>query len=586
MAASRATRNAASIHHSVDCTATDTHHVRVTTRFRGFDGEALVAALPNWTPGSYMIRDYARHVRTIVARDLRGHPLPCEKVRKNAWRIAHGGLEFTLELVIFAFELTVRTSYLDAERASLTGASLFVHPDGRTDLGATVSLALPKGWGAECALRRDRGGNFSAANYDELVDSPILAGRLRVASFRVHGIDHRFAVAGDGTFPLAQVCRDTHRIIDEARKIFGTLPYEDFRFLVNLGQDADGSGGLEHARSTVLQVPRWSLRDAARYRTFLGLVAHEFFHVWNVKRIHDRVLGPFDYERETLTSLLWFHEGFTAYYDDLLPTRAGVFSVKDWLELLAENLNATLTLGGESVQSLSESSIDAWVKFYKRNEESRSATVSYYTKGSAFALVLDAEIRRRTSDRRTLDDVMRTLDRDAGRKKPLDRATFEDAVRRATGVGFGAFIRRYVDRPTTLPLRRALATLGLVLRPKDDRYRRRAWLGVVSRTEPTRTIVEEVLTGSPAEAAGIHPRDEFVGLGGWRVGGDLEAVLARHSPGDTIDAVLLRGDRVLTRIVHLGVNPRPPLAVSVDPRASASARRRFRSWCGQALPER
>jgi predicted metalloprotease with PDZ domain len=404
-----------------------------------------------------------------------------------------------------------------------------------------------------------------------------------VRRFRAAGRPHRFTLNGAGTLPERAVA-DAAACVTEAAKLFGGLPYRDYAFLVNYGTDAEGMGGLEHRDSCLLHVPARATLDAAKYRAFVGLVAHEHFHLWNVKRIRASALGPFDYERETYVDLLWFHEGFTSYYDDLLPTRAGVFKADEYLAILAETLSGFYATPGRRVQPLAEASFDAWIKFYKRNEETRSTTVSYYAHGALVALAWDLRLRAETRGRRSLDDVLRALWADARRGGTLDAPRWLAIAREATGVDLTPLYRRHVAGTVEPDFAEALATVGLrteVARPEDAE---KPWLGLATRVEGGRVVVDEALHGGPGLAAGLSAKDELVAVDGRRVGADLDLALRGAKPSDMIALDVFRNDRLVRLRARVGRNPAPALKIVPLPRVSAAARRRFTAWCGRPWP--
>jgi predicted metalloprotease with PDZ domain len=563
-----------------------THHFAVSVRVAGFAADAVEFALPVWTPGSYMVRDFSRHVFACEARDDAGRRLPWRKVRKNAWQVEHRGLACTFSFQVFAFDPTVRTAFLDADRGWFNGANLLPYVVGAKDLPATVEVTPPPGFAVETTMPRANGRarRYRAADYDRLCDHPFVLGRLRVRRFRAAGKAHRFVLNGDGDLPERTVA-DVARGIEAAAKLFGGLPYREYAFFVNFGTDAEGMGGLEHADCSVLHVPGRATLDPVKYRAFLGLVAHEHFHLWNVKRIRDRRLGPFDYEQEVYTDLLWFHEGFTSYYDDLLPARAGVFSADEYLGLLSETLGGFYATPGRRVQSLAEASFDAWIKFYKKNEETRSTTVSYYAHGSLVALLADVRIRVASRGRRSLDDVLRVLARDAEQGGVLDAERWLALAREATGVDLSELYRDHVAGVREPDFTAALRALGLEAVPARPAELERPWLGAVTRVEAGRVIVEEALHGGPALRGGLQARDELVAVDGRRVGADLEAALRGVRLGRNVVLDVFRQDRLRRLTVRPTKNPAPPLKIVPRKGATAVERRRFSAWCGRQFPD-
>jgi predicted metalloprotease with PDZ domain len=572
--------------HRVDVVRPHEHHLRVASTFEGFGGDETTLVLPVWTPGSYMVRDFSRHLFDVAAKDDRGRKLPIRKTRKNAWVVRNRGRGFVVSFRAFAMDPTVRTAYLDAERGWFNGANVFLFVEGRTDVGATVDLRLPRGFKLDTTLKPEAKSKtrFVAKDYDALCDHPFVFGAdLKSTRFVARRVPHRFTTIGAGALPY-DVGEKTARIVEAAARLFGGLPYRDYAFLTAFGSDAEGMGGLEHRDCCLLQVPSRASLDPAKTRALYGLIAHEHFHAWNVKRIRDRALGPFDYEREVYTELLWLHEGFTSYYDDLLPTRAKVFDAEHYLSILGDAIAAYRGTPGRRVQSLAEASFDAWIKFYKKNEETRSTTVSYYSHGALFALTTDLEIRRETGGRKSLDDVMRALWRDAKKGGVLDAERFLDLANEATGLDLRPLHNRRVLGLEELPFDDLLADVGVRLVPKNPADLEKPRLGVAHKIDGGRVVVEEALHDGPAFDAGVQARDEIVAVGGVRVGADLDHAMRGLRPGDKIPVDVFRGDRLLRFDVKVGRAPSSPLLAEGSPSASAAARRRFRAWCGAVHP--
>lgn len=398
------------ITYTISMPAPHTHLFHVTVEVDRLDGASVDLVLPSWTPGSYMIREYARHVQGFDARAAATDtPLPWRKVAKDAWRVETGGAErIRVRYQVYANDLTVRTSHLDGAHAYFNGASVFMFVPGREAEPLRLRVEAPPDWQVTTGLDpADRPNEFLAADYDELVDCPVECGTHRLLAFEVDGIPHRMAIWGRGNEDEARLIADTRRIVEAQRDFFGGLPYRHYTFILHL---LDGrGGGLEHRNSVTNQVDRWTFRPERNYERYLSLTSHELFHVWNAKRLRPAPLGPFDYRRENYTRLLWLVEGATSYYDNLLLTRAGLMAPERFLERLGEAIAQLQNQPGRLVQSLEQSSFDAWIKFYRPDENSANSSVSYYLKGGLVCFLLDMEIRACTGGRRSLDDLMRRL---------------------------------------------------------------------------------------------------------------------------------------------------------------------------------
>lgn len=564
--------------------------------------------LPVWTPGSYLVREFARQVETLAAASPEGRPLRVEKSRKNRWRIdAGGGDEIVVRYRLYAREMSVRTNFVDAGFALLNGAAAFLtRVDGERPAAVPhrVTLELPEAWPAAfCALPRAEGEGekghraaFLAADYDELVDAPLYAGDPDVRRFAVDGAEIELvSEGGGGLWDFARAARDVEAIVRAQAAFWGELPFARF-VVVNLV--TGGYGGLEHAASTVLMVSRWKAADEKGWREWLGLVSHELFHAWNGKRLRPAELGPFDYEREVPTRALWFVEGITSYYDDLLLRRAGLSTDAQFLARLGETAERVETVPGRLVQSLADASWDAWIKFYRRDENSANHTVSYYQKGALVAWLLDARLRRASGGAKSLDDLLRL----AWRRFPAGRGYRpEDLYALAAEIGgdeVGGWLRQAVEGTEPLDYAPALDWLGLrfVEKPRtaatddpeadeeppadeDGEGARRAWLGARTELRDGRLVVTEVRRGTPAFAAGLNVDDELLAIDGYRLPPrGLPARLAAHRPEQRVELLVARRERVLALPAVLAAEPPCPWKLEADPAASEEQRARRAAW--------
>src|SRR6267142_935762 len=581
------------------------HLYRVACTVAEPDPSGQEFALPAWIPGSYMIRDFARHVVSIRA-ETRGKPLAIDKLDKHTWRAQPAAGPVTVSCEIYARDLSVRGAYLDTRHAFFNGACVFLRPKGHEGIPCEVDIFRPGGaryrnWILATAMTVSGAklhgfGLYRAGDYDELIDHPVAMGDLALASFRACGVTHEVAITGRHSADMARLTRDLKRLCEHHIRFFGEpAPMKRYVFLVTaLGE---GYGGLEHRASTALQCSRDDLprRGEAqvneRYRTFLGLASHEYFHTWNVKRIKPAAFTPYDLDREGYTTLLWAFEGVTSYYDDLALVRSGLIGTKDYLELLGRSVTTYLRAPGRRKQSLAESSFDAWIKYYRPDENSPNATVSYYGKGSLVALCLDLLIRDKTHGRKSLDDVMRALWQRHG---VTGIGVEEDGIERLAEEVSGLELRKTFDewlRSTReLPLRDLLAEHGveMALRPAEsssDKGGRAAsskdpgglaMLGAGARASGEEVIVTHVLEGGAAQEAGLAAGDAIVAVDGLRPGrGGLDAAFARRKAGDTIAIHAFRRDELLEFRVRLMAAPADTCVLTELTGASA---RRLERW--------
>jgi predicted metalloprotease with PDZ domain len=588
------------IRYTISMPAPHTHRFHITLEVEGVTAPTLDLALPVWTPGSYMVREYARHLQSFSAA-AGGAPLGWEKIDKATWRVdaaGHTSVRITYE--VYAFELTVRTSHLDGSHGYFNPATLCLAVLGRADQPHHVQIDAPEGWRASTGLRQGEApGSFVARDYDELIDSPFEIGTHRLLTFEVEGVPHEIALWGSGNEDAQQLVDDTRRIVEATRAHFdGPLPYERYLFIVQL---ADGLyGGLEHRNSVTNLLDRWTFRPARSYERFLGLTSHEYYHVWNVKRIRPAPLGPFDYQRENYTRQLWVAEGITSYYDNLILARSGLISPDRYLETLADDILALQSQPGRAVQTLAQSSFDAWIKFYRPDEQSINSSISYYLKGSLVALALDMAIRAGTDGARSLDDVMRYLYTEvyggADQSRFYDAGAFAEdggflaAVESVAGDAGGRYrelLRRAVETTEELDYDTALAAVGL--RPEWG-YKADvppghapATLGVRLKSEHGRLKVAAVLAGGPAEQAGIYAHDEIIAFAGARVDEErLKARLLERSPGERVAVTLFRGDQLIQVEAQLGSAPHDTLRLVPHPEASMAQQQERRRWLNES----
>ncbi len=546
------------------------------------DPEGQSFALPAWIPGSYMIREFAKHIVSIRAVTGK-NPVALEKLDKHTWRAAPTSGPLMIEVEVFAHDHSVRGAFLDTTRGFLNGPCLFLRVLGQEDHPCGIEFTPPAGargrsWRLVTAMTPDRidkrgFGTYRAADYDELIDHPVEMGTPTVATFRACGVAHTIAITGRHDTDLARLVRDMRRICEAQIRFFGE-PAPMGRYVFFINAVPDGYGGLEHRASTALicgrnDLPRAGMdKPTDEYRAFLGLVSHEYFHTWNVKRIKPAVFSPYDLDRENYTSLLWAFEGLTSYYDDLMLARAGLISRKDYLTVIARNITGLARNPGRLRQSLAASSYDAWTKYYRQDENTPNAVVSYYLKGSLVGLCLDLEIRARTRHRRSLDDVMRALWAQHGQTGlGVPEDGIERAVEDVTGLHLRAFFDSSVHGTDELPLARVLKTVGIRMKmrqavsstdrggaapkagsPGDaepSRRHRLVWLGMRTSIDGNEVKLSHVLEGGPAQAAGLAAGDVLVAIDGLRVNGKTyDAMVQRMRIGERATVHAFRRDEL------------------------------------------
>ena len=549
------------VHYRVEVLDVTRHLFQVTLRVPRPQA-TQVLELPVWIPGSYLVREFARHVHRISAQQGK-RPCTLTQVDKCSWSVqAQEDTPLTVTLQVHAHDASVRTAWLDAQRGFFNGTSLFLRVQGYTHLPHTLEVLAPADlpeWHLATglsALQVDRRGfgTYRAANYDDLADCPVELGAFWRGEFRACGSDYQFVVAGaTPSFDGARLLADTQRIVEAEVRLWhgkGRAPHSRYVFM--LWAVSDGYGGLEHRNSTALickreDLPQQGVKTASEgYVTLLGLISHEYFHTWNVKRLRPVQLAEIDYQRENMTSLLWFFEGFTSYYDDLLVCRAGLMDAARYLKRLNKTLNQVLQTPGRQVQTVAQASFEAWTKYYRPDDNSPNITVSYYTKGALVALCLDLSLRQQGH---SLDDVMRALWKRCA-AGPMSEDDLLTVLHELTGTSWQRQIQAWVHSTTDLPLRELLTAQGVVLDAETSTMAQRLGLRVSEAGGSVQ--IKGVLRGSAAETAGLAAGDEWLGLevgakgqgGSWRLHklDDLPALLGREQK---LVALVSRDKRLL-----------------------------------------
>ncbi len=604
---SRATR--APLRYRVELANPGAHvfEVQVTVLHPAVSGQRF--ALPVWIPGSYLVREFARNIveiRAFGGRDAK-RTLEITKLDKNTWEVAPHKGPITLIYSVYALDASVRAAHFDTTHAFFNGTSLFLRVLGQEAQAHELEIVRPSDkkmaeWRIattlpELAAKRYGFGTYQASNYDELVDHPIEIGNFELLTFQAAGVSHDIAITGSvPNLDGERLCTDLQRLCAEQILLFDPrtrrAPFSRYLFLASVV--TDGHGGLEHRCSTALLCNRRSFPVQGTialgddYESLLGLVSHEYFHSWLVKRIKPAAFAPYDFDCENYTSLLWIFEGFTSYYDSLLLRRSGLLSVERYLKDLAKTISDVLRNTGRTKQSVAQSSFDAWIKYYRPDENSINSVVSYYKKGALIALALDLTIREETDSKYSLDDVMRALWQQFGRNFYPDNARglaedgFADVVRAATGVDVSRQVRQWAYGTGGPPLRELLDRVGVKLTlapagtPRRD-GKSRPYLGMNTASHHGLCRVTSVHDDSPAQHAGLSAGDVLVALGGLRLPEDgPESLLERYQPGQVVDLHFFRRDELMSRRITLAATP--PTYCTLTP--TQPARKSRRAWIG------
>ncbi|MCI0490999.1 MAG: PDZ domain-containing protein [Blastocatellia bacterium] len=580
-----------------------THYVEVEATVPTGGRSQVELMMAVWTPGSYLMREYARNVDTVSARAPEGRPLGIDKSRKNRWIINTGGAaSITVAYRLYCHEMGVRTNWVDGELALLNGAATFLTLVERGPRRHEVRLILPSEWRRTMTgLPSAPGGapnHYVAEDFDTLVDSPIVAGNPNVYEFDVDGKRHYLVNTGDSVvWDGPRSARDVEKIVRAARSLWGFLPYEKYVFLNMI---VEAGGGLEHKNSTVMMTSRWATRTDRAYKRWLGLVSHEYVHVWNVKRLRPIELGPFDYETEVYTRSLWISEGLTSYYGDLLLSRAKLITQNEYLTALSTDIEQLQNTPGRLVQPVEESSYDAWIKGYRPNENTPNTQISYYTKGAIIGFLLDARIRRSTNGAKSLDDVMRLAYQRYAGNRGFTAEEFRRTASEVAGTDLRGWFVKALETTEELDYTEALEWFGLQFRkggpprreggPENDgppdaegaRRPERAWLGLIVRPDDGRLVVIHVRRGTPGYDAGFNVGDEILAVGDYRVRPEQWASrMEQYKPGDRVSVLVARRDRLMRIDSTFGKEPERQWRLAVAPNASEQQKARLKVWLGQ-----
>lgn len=590
---------------SNDCAA---HVFDVTVTVQKPAAEGQIFSLPAWIPGSYMMREFARNIIQIRAESV-GKKVALRKLDKHTWRAAPCVAPLTLRYQVYAWDLSVRAAHLDQTHAFFNGTSVFLRVQGQEQSPHIVDIRRPLGsqykrWRVATALpelkaKRYGFGTYIAGDYDALIDHPVELGNFALATFIAHGVPHDIVITG--TVPnldLTRLSLDLKKICEAQIAFFEPnskrAPMSRYVFMTLVV--ADGYGGLEHRASTALICARSDLPVQGKseisdgYRTYLGLCSHEYFHTWNVKRIKPAVFAPYDLAQEEYTALLWLFEGFTSYYDDLFLVRSGLIDTASYLNMLSKTVNSVLRGSGRHKQSVAESSFDAWIKYYRQDENAPNAIVSYYTKGSLVALGLDLSIRTATRGRKSLDDVMQALWQQYGRQfyehhdghsgKGIGEEEVEILFEQISGVKLKRFFDRYIRGTDDLPLQELLASFAVEY--VDKRKDAKLGMGIrVTRGNGSDAKVANVYEGEPGHRAGLAAGDQLVALDGIRIpASGWESLLARYRENDVIELHVFRRDELMRFAIQLKHEAVPQVNLTAQSKPANALRRRI-DWLGR-----
>lgn len=554
------------------------HYFEVQMNISENSDKQVEVKLPIWAPGSYLVREFSKNINLVKAFTKDGKALKVSKKSKNAWVIDAGSEKnIQVKYEVYSFEVSVRTPFLDLSHGFVSGSGIFMYVDkAKNQAGSLtvfphesfkrISTSLPF-----AETDKSNGQRFLFENYDQLVDCPLEIGNQEIFEFTSAGVTHTVAMYGEANYDVNDLKRDMAKIVEAETAVFGINPNKNYTFIVH--NVVDGQGGLEHMNSCVLSVNRWTYAGL-QYVDFLNLVAHEYFHLWNVKRIRPIELGPFNYDEENYTSLLWVMEGFTSYYDELILRRTGFYSEETFLAKLQSSINYVEGTPGSRVQPVAHASFDAWVKAYRPNENSSNTSMTYYSRGSVLASVIDAMIVAESDGKKCLDHFMQQLYKTyyEGLKRGFSEAEFKQELAKFMGKNMDEFFLKYVDGTEIIPYKEFYAPVGLSV---QDVSTNNPSFGASFREEGGKVMVKSVRFGSSAEEAGISVGDEIIGCNAYRVDQSmLEGMLNGLSNLEGCDLLIARDELLFSVHVTIRNFKKPQFLLT----KSSSNEKRLHYW--------
>jgi predicted metalloprotease with PDZ domain len=559
------------------------HYADIKMDLSGLNKPYIDLTMPVWTPGSYLVREYARHLESFEACLPDGTPIKWEKISKNTWRVHTGkNKNASIHYRLYGFEVSVRTNYIDDSHAFLSPAATFLHPEGKINLPSTIRIVPHANWKhVSTGLEAVEGEPYTyhAPDFDILYDSPIEIGNQEIFEFMASGVKHEVAMVNAGYYDKERLIRDYTKVIETCTDIFGVNPNKRYVFIVHHFQS--GGGGLEHLNSTVLGASRGTYVNERAYSSFMSLVAHEYFHLWVVKRLRPIELGPFDYNAENYTTGLWIMEGFTSYFDNLILRKAGMITPNEYLDLILSDVNTVESKSGNKIQPVALASWDAWIKYYRQDENSNNSSISYYNKGALLAWLIDLKILTDTKGQKRLEDVLKTAytyfyeEKNRGFKEE----ELEEHILKTTGVDVSELfaLAHSVD---PLPYNTYLNQIGYQLvdvhangRPGE--------LGVSVKTENGRLVIGSVERSSSAWDAGLSVKDEVLAINGQRVdaaGRDLLTLGRQVGIGQTVDLLISRDGLLRTIPIKIKEDTKTTYRLTALPDATEQQKALGAQW--------
>jgi predicted metalloprotease with PDZ domain len=547
------------------------HYFEVEMILEGFKQKEIEIKMPVWAPGSYLVREFSKNVNQVRAKDESIKSLKTSKKTKNTWLIdnSNKAKKISITYEVYAFELSVRTSFLDLTHGFVSGSGVFMYVSGNQEIAGSLEIvpykdfkkittALPK---STISIAKDGSETFQFENYDQLVDCPIEIGNQVVFDFVASGVKHTVAMYGEANYDIEKLKKDMPKVIDAETAVFDENPNKEYVFIVH--NVVNGQGGLEHMNSTTLSVNRWTY-SGSNYINFLNLVAHEYFHLWNVKRLRPIELGPFNYDQENYTNLLWVMEGFTSYYDELILRRIGLVSQEEFVSKIQSTVNYVEGTVGSRVQSLAHSSFDAWIKGYRPNENSSNTTMTYYSRGQVIAAIFDVMMVTKYNGKKGLDDFMRHVYLKYAKelKRGITDQEFKKELEDFLGQDLTPFYAKYIEGTEIPPYNEYFSKVGVTVNYTGSK---KPSFGATLKQEAGKVLVKNVRSESSAEKAGLSVNDEIIACDGYRVDQSAcESYVNSMAEGDETELLISRDDIVFPLLVKMYTFEKPQFSFSIS----------------------
>jgi predicted metalloprotease with PDZ domain len=547
------------------------HYFEVEMILEGFKQKEIEIKMPVWAPGSYLVREFSKNVNQVKAKDESNKSLKTSKKTKNTWLIdnSNKAKKISITYEVYAFELSVRTSFLDLTHGFVSGSGVFMYVSGNQEIAGSLEIvpykdfkkittALPK---SSISIAKDGSETFQFENYDHLVDCPIEIGNQVVFDFVASGVKHTVAMYGEANYDIEKLKKDMPKVIDAETAVFGENPNKEYVFIVH--NVVNGQGGLEHMNSTTLSVNRWTY-SGSNYINFLNLVAHEYFHLWNVKRLRPIELGPFNYDQENYTNLLWVMEGFTSYYDELIMRRIGLVSPEEFVSKIQSTVNYVEGTAGSRVQSLAHSSFDAWIKGYRPNENSSNTTMTYYSRGQVIASIFDVMMVTKYNGKKGLDDFMRHVYLKYAKelKRGIKDQEFKKELEDFLGQDLTPFYAKYIEGTEIPPYNEYFSKVGVTVNYTGSK---KPSFGATLKQEAGKVLVKNVRSESSAEKAGLSVNDEIIACDGYRVDQSAcESYVNSMTDGEETELLISRDDILITLLVKIHSYEKPQFSFTIS----------------------